>query len=419
MADVEEVASSPENGGGEGETSVVTEADLGRRVVFFSSQDKREKYGTLRYYGRPEFASGVWCGVELDRPEGKNNGSKHGIRYFTCEPCYGVFVPVERVQRDSSRRSRSRPRSRPSSRPNSRPSSADRGRKGVDANEGFRVKPAVVQQELARLVKHAPVTDHVPRRKTGANSATASRQPMKAFARTKDDATVGGKLSVVPHARVPERGMQRAASSENLRGVKESSSKPVKKSSSEQNLKGGKTLPRTLKPSRRQSRPQSVSGSGTNGQQGGLDGVVLSSSSSSSSSPDGNPPGNIGFVTSSIGYQPISGLSTHASQFAEQERHSSGMCGVPLPQFNGGQSKGKLGPNIGTVSHPLSHVAGLKTDVTLRTIMPLLEELLDQNQKLMHRQGKATLPAGIELCSCVLCRRAGAKTGSQWPAVVC
>lgn len=408
------MASSPENSAGEAETSVVTGADVGRRVVFFSSQDKREKYGTLRYYGRPEFASGVWCGVELDRPEGKNNGSKHGIRYFTCEPYYGVFVPVERVQRDSSRRSRSRPSSRPNSRPNSRPSSAERGRKAgsVDTNEGFRVKPAVVQQELARLVQHVPVTDHIPRRKTAANSVAGSRQPMKAFARTKDDATIGSKFSALSLPKVPQRGMHRAASSENLRGVKENNNKPVKKSSSEQNLKGGNTLPRTTKSSRRHSRPQSVSGPGTNGQDH-LDVDVLSSSGSSSG-PEENTPT---YIATTIGYPPTSGLSTHASQFAEQERHSSGICGVPSP--NGGQSKGKLGCENTTVSHPLSHVAGLKSDFTLQNIMPLLKELLEQNQKLLCRQGKTGL--SILLCLTTVCdtdelEQKLEASGRQWHA---
>ena len=404
------MASSPENSGGEVETSVVvTGADVGKRVVFFSSSDKREKYGTLRYYGRPEFASsGVWCGVELDRPEGRNNGSKHGIRYFTCGPSYGVFVPVERVQRDSSHRSRSRLSSRPNSRPNSRPSSAERtGRKGVEPIEGHRVKPAVVQQELARLVQHVPVTDHVPRRKTATNSVTGSRQPMKAFARTKDDTTIGSKSSS-SRPRPTERGMHRAASSENLRGIKESNRKSVKKSSSEQNLKGGNTLPRPPNRQRRQSRPQSVSG----GESVGGECVLSSSSSSDSSSPTGGqPPANSGFVTSAIGYLANSGLSTHTSQFAEQERHSSGIC-TGGPSQNGGQSKQKLALEMASLSHPLSHVAGRKADPTLQMIVPLLKELLDQNQKLMHRQGKFR-PSDRSNNVFVVCRGVGAKVGGQ------
>ena len=259
------------------------------------------------------------------------------------------------------------------------------------------MKPAVVQQELARLVQHVSVTDHLPRRKT-VNSVTSSRQPMKAFAQTKDDATIDSKLSGMSHTiRVPERRMHRAASSENLRAVKENGSKPVKKSSSEQNLKGRNTLPRT---SKRQPRPQSVSSvdkhwprastprtddreSGASG----YDGIVSSSSSSSSSSPDGNPSANTGFAAQTTAvHPPSSGLSTHVSQFTEEAKGSSGVCRVPSPNCE--RSKGS---EDATLSHPLSHVAGLKCDFTLQTIMPLLKELLDQNQKLMQRQGEECL----------------------------
>lgn len=45
--------------------------------------------GYLRYCGPTEFASGVWAGIELDEPLGKNDGSIGGISYFKCPPNYG------------------------------------------------------------------------------------------------------------------------------------------------------------------------------------------------------------------------------------------------------------------------------------------------------------------------------------------
>uniref|UniRef100_A0A671NVW4 CAP-Gly domain-containing linker protein 3-like n=1 Tax=Sinocyclocheilus anshuiensis TaxID=1608454 RepID=A0A671NVW4_9TELE len=63
---------------------------LGDRVVLDET-----KTGTLRFCGTTEFASGQWVGIELDEPEGKNDGSV--VRYFHCLPKYGVFAPPSRV----------------------------------------------------------------------------------------------------------------------------------------------------------------------------------------------------------------------------------------------------------------------------------------------------------------------------------
>ncbi|GFO03242.1 Cap-gly domain-containing linker protein 3 [Plakobranchus ocellatus] len=55
------------------------------------------KSGTLRYCGPTEFASGVWAGVELDEPAGKNNGSVGGFSYFTCSDGHGIFAPISKI----------------------------------------------------------------------------------------------------------------------------------------------------------------------------------------------------------------------------------------------------------------------------------------------------------------------------------
>lgn len=50
--------------------------------------------GILRYFGEIELTSGVFCGVELDEPVGRHDGSVQGTRYFTCRQQHGIFAPV-------------------------------------------------------------------------------------------------------------------------------------------------------------------------------------------------------------------------------------------------------------------------------------------------------------------------------------
>lgn len=78
---------------------------VGDRVIVSSGFGSRP--GILRYLGETRFAPGNWCGVELDEPTGKNDGSVDGFRYFECQPKYGVFVPIAKVSLSpSSKKSR-------------------------------------------------------------------------------------------------------------------------------------------------------------------------------------------------------------------------------------------------------------------------------------------------------------------------
>ncbi|CAF0744396.1 unnamed protein product [Adineta ricciae] len=55
------------------------------------------KGGILRYIGTVQFAQGIFCGVELDQPDGKHDGEVKDIRYFQCALNHGVFVPQDKV----------------------------------------------------------------------------------------------------------------------------------------------------------------------------------------------------------------------------------------------------------------------------------------------------------------------------------
>lgn len=67
---------------------------------------KDGQHATVRYVGTTQFAEGLWIGVELEGPTGKNDGSVAGERYFDCKPLYGMFlrpVGIARVLEHSAR----------------------------------------------------------------------------------------------------------------------------------------------------------------------------------------------------------------------------------------------------------------------------------------------------------------------------
>uniref|UniRef100_A0A2S2QYW5 Restin n=1 Tax=Sipha flava TaxID=143950 RepID=A0A2S2QYW5_9HEMI len=77
---------------------------IGDRVIISSGQGS--KLGILKYRGATQFAPGEWCGIELDDPLGKNNGTVEGIKYFECEDKFGLFTPIAKVSKSPMSSSR-------------------------------------------------------------------------------------------------------------------------------------------------------------------------------------------------------------------------------------------------------------------------------------------------------------------------
>ncbi|XP_069718767.1 centrosome-associated protein 350 isoform X3 [Phaenicophaeus curvirostris] len=74
------------------ETDGLANFSIGDRVLVSKVQP-----GTLRFKGLTKFAKGFWAGVELDKPEGNNNGTYGGIKYFDCKEKHGIFAPPQKI----------------------------------------------------------------------------------------------------------------------------------------------------------------------------------------------------------------------------------------------------------------------------------------------------------------------------------
>ena len=94
---------------------------IGDVVYDVSGSSSLARRGILRYLGPMKFAKGTWAGIELESPEGKNDGSVQGHRcdgaigsffsnffcnfvfsYFDCKPNFGIFVLAKKVMKAKS-----------------------------------------------------------------------------------------------------------------------------------------------------------------------------------------------------------------------------------------------------------------------------------------------------------------------------
>lgn len=55
--------------------------------------------GEVRFMGNVSGKNGVYYGIKLTEPKGKNNGCISNVRYFDCEQDYGLFVVRAKIKR--------------------------------------------------------------------------------------------------------------------------------------------------------------------------------------------------------------------------------------------------------------------------------------------------------------------------------
>ncbi len=57
-----------------------------------------QKEGIVGFIGTTQFARGVWAGIILSTPDGKNDGIVSGVRYFECEQDHGLFTRAMKLR---------------------------------------------------------------------------------------------------------------------------------------------------------------------------------------------------------------------------------------------------------------------------------------------------------------------------------
>uniref|UniRef100_A0AC34FF27 CAP-Gly domain-containing protein n=1 Tax=Panagrolaimus sp. ES5 TaxID=591445 RepID=A0AC34FF27_9BILA len=90
------------------DAGLVTPSSVGSRVLVANSNNEIATSGILRFVGELEGQDGLFCGVELPEPFGKNDGSYKGVYFFRCPQNHGLFLPIHRVRLAEKRQSHSR-----------------------------------------------------------------------------------------------------------------------------------------------------------------------------------------------------------------------------------------------------------------------------------------------------------------------
>ncbi len=72
-------------------------APVGDRCELSGDASSVSRRGSVQHLGTVDFQPGVWVGIRLDEPLGKNDGSVKGKKYFEAGQNYGVFAKPSKV----------------------------------------------------------------------------------------------------------------------------------------------------------------------------------------------------------------------------------------------------------------------------------------------------------------------------------
>ena len=78
-------------------STMLFQSDLLHKTVTVERESGALDKGVVRFHGKTHFANGIWVGVELFEPTGRNNGTVAGVPYFKCQQGHGVFVKEDLV----------------------------------------------------------------------------------------------------------------------------------------------------------------------------------------------------------------------------------------------------------------------------------------------------------------------------------
>lgn len=131
------------------------------------------KRGILRFLGETSFKEGIWAGIELPVPEGKNDGTVAGVSYFSCKPLHGVFISASKVTPIGSAVQPLIPTEPPKSMQSSRSSQSPRV--GLKRTDPYPTKPTI--RSSASPSRNGRATTIEKRKIVSPSSRTPSKSP--------------------------------------------------------------------------------------------------------------------------------------------------------------------------------------------------------------------------------------------------